>query len=142
MLAVPASGRKSYTVHNPRSLGTDDEKTGWHFEETGKVGVRWTCDYGCKSFYGRKPPGRYDFHTPDCKYWQREGRDGRSILRPGSRVAIGAPWTCVYGCTPFIWGGADFPGQYHRWDCEYWNREGSTDTPFDNRRVDADRDVV
>lgn len=136
-IASPATGRKTYTFHNPAEALGDDGQTGWHVEAAGPDGITWTCDYGCKSFPSRKPPGRFDFHTPDCAYWQNEGREGRPLLRANSRRPIGEPWHCRYGCKPFIWGGPDFPGQYHGWNCDYWNNEGSLETPFDNRRDGA-----
>ena len=140
------TGRKTYTIHDPTQtpplrrrwederstvgpFGTED--TGWFCEEETKDGPRWTCDYGCKSHVWLAGPAPWQFHTPECPYWRREGRAGRPLLRSGTRVPLDVPWRCAHGCRPFVWTDGPYPGQYHRWNCAFWEREGNDATPFD-----------
>lgn len=84
---------------------------------------------------GRKssPSGRWKFHLPD-QVNTPEGHgwhfDETAQVRKKNRVALGERWTCDYGCKSFVWSHLPEPGQYHAYDCPYWQNEGSNLTPF------------
>ena len=57
--------------------------------------------------------------------------------RRKGRWEVGERWTCDYrqadgtsGCKSFVWKQKPEPGQYHAWDCPYWQHEGKDLQPF------------
>lgn len=67
----PPSGRWTFAV--PSKI-TPAKETGWHPDEPEGKGVRWTCNYGCKSFVWTTDPNPGEYHAFDCPYWEHEGK--------------------------------------------------------------------
>ena len=79
------------------------------------------------------PPKRWTFH--DGELQPDDNATGWRVEEPEGR---GMRFTCDYvqgdgspGCKSFIWESDPEPGQYHAWDCPYWNTpEGREHSPF------------
>lgn len=82
----------------------------------------------------RKPSsGRWIIHKPsEANPPSGHGWhfDGNETTRRGNRMELGERWTCDYGCKSFVWTTSPEPGQYHAYDCPYWQNEGKELTPF------------
>lgn len=77
--------------------------------------------------------GRWSFHDPkDTQPASGHGWhfDGAETTRTKRATVEGERWTCDYGCKSFVWTQAPEPGQFHAWDCPYWQNEGQQLTPF------------
>lgn len=83
---------------------------------------------------GQSSLGRWTFHDPASQGepvghgWHFDGIESRRMA--GRDVQWLQRWTCDYGCKTFLWSREPEPGEYHAFDCPYWDREGKDSTPF------------
>ena len=112
--------RKSWTFHRPTPT-TQPKALGARNAEGG----------------GQPPSGRWTFHDPAAVAAEPAMWTGWRIDDDGA-TPLGQRWTCDFqqpdgaaGCKSFVWTKDPLPGQFHAWDCPYWQSEhGRHHTPF------------
>lgn len=60
----------------------------------------------------------------------RKPSTGRRVFHLHQPHVEQGPWTCAYGCKPFVWQEGSRSVRYHAWHCAYWHNEGRTLSPF------------